>query len=175
IPKLMLYATPGALLTSEHVAWCQRNIRNLTSVAIGPGSHFLQESSPHRIGQEIAAWLTRMDGARRTTDQGDVVASPIEALRVQVAQMLDSLDQRMPVAAIVLFKVNPAREDDFKREASRLTVDTRRLPGCNVFAFHRATAAPGSSIEYLIYEDWQTTALFQRQWHSDHLQHFQGT
>lgn len=63
LPKLMLYATPGALLTSEHVAWCQQNIRNLESVHLGAGSHFLQESSPHRIGREVAAWLHRLRGA----------------------------------------------------------------------------------------------------------------
>jgi haloalkane dehalogenase len=32
IPKLMLYATPGALLTPENVEWCKRNIRHLESV-----------------------------------------------------------------------------------------------------------------------------------------------
>lgn len=56
LPKLMLYAEPGALLTSENVDWCRRNIRNLSSVFLGPGSHFLQESCPHRIGQEVAKW-----------------------------------------------------------------------------------------------------------------------
>ena len=56
----MLYASPGALLTQEHVAWCQQNINNLQSVFIGPGLHFLQESSPHRIGREIAAWYQNL-------------------------------------------------------------------------------------------------------------------
>ncbi len=60
LPKLMLYATPGALLTAEHVDWVQRSIPNLTSVDIGPGLHFLDESSPHRIGSEIAAWLRKL-------------------------------------------------------------------------------------------------------------------
>ncbi len=56
LPKLMLYATPGALLTKEHVSWCKQHIKNLQSIYLGPGSHFLQESSPHRIGHEIANW-----------------------------------------------------------------------------------------------------------------------
>lgn len=60
IPKLMLYATPGALLTQEHVLWCQQNIKNLKSVNIGSGLHFLEESSPHRIGREIAAWMQNL-------------------------------------------------------------------------------------------------------------------
>lgn len=62
IPKLLLYATPGALLTSEHVEWCKQNLRNLTTVYIGPGLHFLQESSPHRIGQEVATWAKGLHG-----------------------------------------------------------------------------------------------------------------
>jgi len=60
IPKFMLYATPGALLTQEHVQWCQENMKNLKSVNIGPGFHFLEESSPHRIGREIASWIQGM-------------------------------------------------------------------------------------------------------------------
>lgn len=176
IPKLMLYATPGALLTAENVAWCQQNIRNLTSVPLGPGSHFLQESSPHQIGREIADWLARGPRPQPTESEGDTsVASPIEAVRVQVAQLIDSLDQRVPIAAIVVFKVNPDREPEFGREADLLTAATRRLPGCNVFAFHKTVSPPSprQAIEYLIYEDWETTGLFQAQWHSDHLQRFQ--
>ena len=64
LPKLMLYATPGALLTKENVAWCKQNIRSLQSVFLGPGSHFLQESSPHRIGREVAAWYSSLPSAR---------------------------------------------------------------------------------------------------------------
>jgi haloalkane dehalogenase len=66
LPKLMLYATPGALLTPEHVEWCQQNIKNLKSVHIGPGLHFLQESSPHRIGREIATWYRSLPGSQRS-------------------------------------------------------------------------------------------------------------
>src|SRR5206468_12582622 len=134
----------------------------------------IQESSPHRIGREIAGWLSRRPRPQ-PTDGESAVASPIEAVRVQVAQLLDSLDQRMPIAAIVIFKVTPERETEFGREADRLTAATRRLPGCNVFAFHKTVQPPGQRqpIEYLIYEDWETTGLFQAQWHSEHLQRFQ--
>jgi haloalkane dehalogenase len=177
IPKLMLYATPGALITQEHALWCQQNIRNLTSVHVGPGSHFLQESSPHRIGREVASWLARVRSTGRQDREAPLVASPIEAMRVQVAQMLDSLDQQMPIAAIVIFKVTSEREPEFMVEADRLTAATRRLPGCNVFAFHKLAASSSGGrepVEYLIYEDWETTHLFQAQWHSEHLQNFQS-
>ena len=65
LPKLMLYFTPGALLTEEHVNWCKQNIKNLKSVYIGPGLHFVQEGSPHQIGQEIAAWCRTLPSSPR--------------------------------------------------------------------------------------------------------------
>lgn len=176
IPKLMLYATPGALLTAEHVQWAQSNIRNLRSVDIGPGSHFLQESSPNRIGREIAAWCRSLPGFR---DQGSGgsngdQADPIGGLRNQILQMLDSLEPGTPIAAIVIFKADPSKEDRFRQAADDLTEATRRLPGCNVFAFHKATQTQaGQPIEYLIYEDWQTREQFRVQWTSGHIRRFQ--
>jgi haloalkane dehalogenase len=65
LPKLMLYAAPGALLTAENVDWAKQNIQRLESVFIGPGSHFLQESSPRRIGTEVANWYRRLPSAGR--------------------------------------------------------------------------------------------------------------
>ena len=90
--------------------------------------------------------------------------------------MLDTLPPGIPLAAIVLFKVDPAQESRFRQEADRLTAATRKLPGCNVFAFHKATPGgpAGEPIEYLIYEDWETRELFHTQWTSDHLKHFQS-
>lgn len=185
LPKLMLYATPGALLTAEHVAWCQQNIRNLESVYIGPGSHFLQESSPHRIGQEIADWCRRLDrspgaaaAAGQAADPADPAdpTDPIAALRAEVSRLLDSLDPDAPIAAIVIFKVARAKEKLFGVQADLLTAATRRMPGVNVFAFHQTLqpAADDPSVEYLIYEDWQTRDLFRAQWDSAHLARFQG-
>lgn len=60
LPKLLLYAEPGALLTKENVDWCKHNINRLELVDLGAGSHFLQESSPDIIGHEIAGWLNRI-------------------------------------------------------------------------------------------------------------------
>lgn len=65
LPKFMLYAEPGALLTKENVDWCKQNISNLESVYLGQGAHFLQESSPHRIGREIAKWYSRLPSKPR--------------------------------------------------------------------------------------------------------------
>jgi haloalkane dehalogenase len=64
MPKLLLYATPGALLTREHVDWCRDYIRNLDVIHIGEGTHFLQEGSPDAIGHEIATWCRPPDRGR---------------------------------------------------------------------------------------------------------------
>ena len=55
-PKLLLHFEPGAILR-DLVPWCEENIANLKSVAAGAGVHYVQEDEPHRIGQEIAAWM----------------------------------------------------------------------------------------------------------------------
>ena len=61
LPKLLLYATPGAILRAPVVDWCRRKLKNLKAVHIGPGIHFLQEDHPHLIGAEIADWYRSID------------------------------------------------------------------------------------------------------------------
>ncbi len=56
LPKLLFYATPGALIPGPMVEWCKANLKNLGTVDIGRGIHFLQEDNPHLIGSEIANW-----------------------------------------------------------------------------------------------------------------------
>jgi haloalkane dehalogenase len=56
LPKLLFYATPGALLPQLVVDWCQQKLKKLSSVNIGQGLHYLQEDNPHLIGSEIANW-----------------------------------------------------------------------------------------------------------------------
>jgi haloalkane dehalogenase len=56
LPKLLFYATPGAIMQAPVVQWCQQNMKNLKTVDIGPGIHFVQEDNPHRIGSELANW-----------------------------------------------------------------------------------------------------------------------
>ena len=60
MPKLMLTAQPGAIMTPAVVAWCNENLPNLTTADIGPGSHFVQEDNPHGIGQAIVHWVEAM-------------------------------------------------------------------------------------------------------------------
>jgi quinol monooxygenase YgiN len=102
--------------------------------------------------------------------------SPIDELRVQVNKMLDSFDPEIPISATVAFKVNPATENTFMRNAGVLTDATRMLPGCNIFAYHkRRDGKADGAPEYLIYEDWETVRQFRAQWDSDHLKEFQHT
>ncbi len=53
---MLFYATPGGLMREEAVEWTRQNLKNLKTVDIGSGIHFLQEDNPHRIGEAIAEW-----------------------------------------------------------------------------------------------------------------------
>ena len=58
IPKLFINAEPGAILTGKQREYC-RGWKNTTEVTV-PGSHFLQEDSPHEIGDAISEWRKRI-------------------------------------------------------------------------------------------------------------------
>ena len=60
LPKLLFYGAPGAILTEPVVEWCRQNLKNLQTVDIGPGLHFLQEDNPHQIGTELANWYSTL-------------------------------------------------------------------------------------------------------------------
>jgi len=55
VPKLFINADPGAILGGAQREFC-RTWPNQTEVQVA-GSHFIQEDSPHEIGQAIADWL----------------------------------------------------------------------------------------------------------------------
>ena len=57
LPKLFINADPGAILTGPQRNFC-RTWPNQTEVTVA-GIHFVQEDSPHQIGQAIADWLPR--------------------------------------------------------------------------------------------------------------------
>ena len=54
LPKLFINADPGAILIGAQREFC-RSWPNQTEVTVS-GNHFLQEDSPHEIGQTIAEW-----------------------------------------------------------------------------------------------------------------------
>ncbi len=55
VPKLLIVADPGAILTGAQLEFCRRwpNQREVTVA----GNHFLQEDSPDEIGTAIATWI----------------------------------------------------------------------------------------------------------------------
>jgi len=56
LPKLLFYGHPGTIITAPVLEWCKQNLKNLRTVDIGQGIHFLQEDNPHLIGSELARW-----------------------------------------------------------------------------------------------------------------------
>ena len=56
LPKLLFYAEPGGIFLAEAVDSYRKTLKNLKTVNIGRGSHFIQEDNPHLIGSELADW-----------------------------------------------------------------------------------------------------------------------
>ncbi len=54
-PKLFVNADPGSVLTGPARDFC-RTWSNQTETTVA-GIHFVQEDSPHEIGEAIAGWL----------------------------------------------------------------------------------------------------------------------
>ena len=59
-PLLFLYASPGALNPPEVVDWWVARTKNMETVYIGPGLHFVQEDQPFAIGRAISDWYRRL-------------------------------------------------------------------------------------------------------------------
>jgi haloalkane dehalogenase len=60
IPKICLYAHPGAIITKKQVEYIGNKFPNTKLVDIGKGRHYLQEDQPHTIGKEIAKWVNEI-------------------------------------------------------------------------------------------------------------------
>ncbi len=60
IPKLMIHAEPGALIPPQAAEYLKQKLKNLTTVNIGAGVHYLQEDNPDAISFALANWLETM-------------------------------------------------------------------------------------------------------------------
>ena len=60
-PLLFLYASPGALNPPELVDWWVERAKNIETVYIGAGLHFVQEDQPYAIGRAISDWYRRLN------------------------------------------------------------------------------------------------------------------
>jgi haloalkane dehalogenase len=61
VPKLFINADPGSILIGSQREFC-RTWPNQTEVTV-PGTHFIQEDSPGRIGAALSRWLNDRRGA----------------------------------------------------------------------------------------------------------------
>jgi len=61
IPMLLLYASPGAIVTADVVTWYTDNIKHLESNFVGQGFHYIQEDQPQAVGLAISDWMRRLD------------------------------------------------------------------------------------------------------------------
>lgn len=65
IPKLHLYAKPGAANPPEIADWTAVNFNNIETQFVGAGLHFMQEDQPEAISISILEWLVRIREIRR--------------------------------------------------------------------------------------------------------------
>ncbi len=57
-PKLLLYVKPGMIIKKKDVERLESTYKNLTSVYVGKGKHYIQEDHPHEIGKAMEKWLS---------------------------------------------------------------------------------------------------------------------
>lgn len=57
LPKLLIHATPGFVITPAAVEFARASYRNLSTSAVGSGIHFLQEDQPTAVGLAMSQWL----------------------------------------------------------------------------------------------------------------------
>ncbi len=56
LPKILFFENHGTSIDAKMLDWCKQNIKNLKTVDIGDGLHFIQEDNPDLIGDELAKW-----------------------------------------------------------------------------------------------------------------------
>jgi haloalkane dehalogenase len=59
LPKLLQYASPGAIVPPSAAEWMAANYRNIETQFVGYGAHYIQEDNPEAIGRGIADWYRR--------------------------------------------------------------------------------------------------------------------
>lgn len=57
VPKLLVHADPGAVVTAGTVALCRSMLPDLTVHSVGAGAHFLPEEHPAGVADALARWL----------------------------------------------------------------------------------------------------------------------
>src|SRR5262249_12351487 len=58
LPKLLLYVSPGMILTADSVRWMKANLTNITAINVGSGLHYPHETNPFVVAEELARWYS---------------------------------------------------------------------------------------------------------------------
>jgi len=61
LPKLLIHADHGALIPPQMAEWAKQNLKNLKTVSVGEGRHFIQEDHPDKIGRALSEWYAQLD------------------------------------------------------------------------------------------------------------------
>lgn len=59
MPKLLQYASPGAIISPSDAEWMANNYSNIETQFVGYGTHYIQEDNPQSIGRGIVDWHRR--------------------------------------------------------------------------------------------------------------------
>jgi haloalkane dehalogenase len=65
LPKLLFWATPGALVPEAKALWYQEHLQNVNVIHVGAGIHYLQQDNPHLIGKELSTWYASLGCQKR--------------------------------------------------------------------------------------------------------------
>ncbi|KAK0763654.1 hypothetical protein N5P37_003034 [Trichoderma harzianum] len=60
LPKLFFWVKPGTFVREQDFERLSSQMKNVKTMYLGAGSHFVQEDHPHSIGQEIVAWMAEL-------------------------------------------------------------------------------------------------------------------
>jgi len=60
IPKLFFYVSPGVAIKEKDVKIIRERMKNLETIDLGEGLHFIQEDYPHEIGEGISEWYQKI-------------------------------------------------------------------------------------------------------------------
>lgn len=61
LPKLMFHVDPGAIIPMSQALHLQKTLKNLDTVFLGKGGHFVQEDYPNEIGNSLVKWLKNLE------------------------------------------------------------------------------------------------------------------
>lgn len=61
MPKLLLWAKPGAIIKEKNKDRIKNEFKNVKDVYVGKGKHYLQEDHPDKIGSAIVEWFQSLE------------------------------------------------------------------------------------------------------------------